>query len=90
MEKETHYVYVVLENCELYPELYETYEEAFDAVITKYKETLEEERADTTDMLPMASVVDGVVENTDTGVTTLYIEKGIYITIHRYKTKMRQ
>jgi uncharacterized phage infection (PIP) family protein YhgE len=83
-----NYVYIVSEAhqyYEIYPVLYNTYEEAYQAAIEKYKEQLDEERAEfAEDGLAMASQVD-VAENKETGKTYLYIEKGIYITIYRFK-----
>ena len=78
------HVYVVLENGELYPTLYATYEKAHAAVTTKYADELREEReAAATWDGKMASQVD-VVENTNTGTTKFHIEKGIHIIIQRY------
>ena len=78
------YVYVVLENGELYPTLYSTYDKAHAAVTTKYEEELRDEREESATWGGnMASQVD-VVENTDTGTTKLYIEKEIYIIIQRF------
>ena len=78
------HVYVVVENGELYPTLYATYEKAHAAVTTKYEEELSDEREEAASWGgDMASQVD-VVENTDTGTTKLYIEKGIHIIIQRY------
>ena len=78
------HVYVVVENGELYPTLYATYEKAYAAVTTKYEEELSDERESAASWGgQMASQVD-VVENTDTGTTKLYIEKGIHIIIQRY------
>ena len=80
-------LYVVLENGELYSTLYNSYEAAREAVLDKHAEILEEERAECAEWGgAMCSKVD-VDENTDTGTTYLYIEKGINITIQRYKTK---
>jgi hypothetical protein len=82
-------VYVVIENspdnyCHLHPVLYNTYEQAYQAAIAKYKEQLDEERAEAiADGLDMASQID-VVED-PAGVTKLYIEREIYITIRRFK-----
>ena len=69
-------VYVVVENNKeesgvLYPKLYYTYEDARDAVITKYDVDDDDEDV-------------YVKENTKTGRTQLYIEKGINIIIQRY------
>ena len=78
-------LYVVLENGELYPSLYYSYEAAREAVLDKHVETLDDERSECAEWGgTMASQVD-VVENTDTGTTRLYIEKEIYITIQRYR-----
>ena len=78
------HVYVVLENGELYPTLYSTYEKAYAAVTTKYEEELSDEREESATWGGnMASQVD-VVENTDTGTTKLYIEKEIHIIIQRF------
>ena len=82
------YVYIILENGELYPSVYYSYEAARDAVLTKYAEELDEERRECEcDEIDMASKVD-VDENKETGTTKLYIEKEIYITIHRYAVRV--
>jgi len=78
-------LYVVLENGELYPSLYYSYEAAREAVLDKHVEILDDERSECAEWGgTMASQVD-VVENTDTGTTRLYIEKEINITIQRYR-----
>lgn len=78
------HVYVVVENGELYPTLYATYEMAHAAVTTKYADELSDERESAASCGgEMASQVD-VVENTKTGTTKLHIEKGIHIIIQRY------
>ena len=77
-------LYVVLENGELYPKLYSSYDAARAAALEKYKEWLDEERSECAEWGgAMASQVD-VEENKETGTTTLYVEKEIYITIQRY------
>ena len=77
-------VYAVLENGELYPKLYSSYDSAHAAVLHKHAETLEEQRSECTEWGGrMSSKVD-VEENKETGTTTLYVEKEIYITIQRY------
>ena len=85
----TQNVYVVLENGELYPSLYYSYETAREAVLDKHAETLDDERSECAECAEwggmMASKVD-VDENTDTGTTKLYIEKEINITIQRYRS----
>ena len=81
----TKNLYVVLENGELYPKLYTSYDAAREAALEKYKELLDEERSECAEWGgSMASQVD-VEENKETGTTKLYIEKEIYITIQRYE-----
>jgi len=79
-------VYVVVENGELYPILYETYESAREAVTTKYAAELSAERTEVEEMddpsYEMVSSVD--VDENETGTTRLYIERGINIIIQRY------
>jgi len=83
-------LYVVLENGDLYPKLYSTYDAARAAALETYAEMLDEERADCAEYGGrMASQVD-VEENKETGTTKLYIEKEIYITIQRYTVEMSQ
>jgi hypothetical protein len=80
----TKNLYVVLENGELNPKLYTSYDAARAAALEPYAEMLDEERADCAEWGGrMASQVD-VEENKETGTTKLYIEKEIYITIQRY------
>jgi hypothetical protein len=77
-------VYVVLENGELYPKLYSTYDAARAAVLHNHAETLEEQRSECAEWGGrMCSQVD-VEENKETGTTRLYIEKEINIIIQRY------
>ena len=80
-------VYVVVENGELYKNLYSTYESARKAVTTKYAAELRQEWEEVKEMndpdYQMTSLI--VDENKDeTGTTYLYIEKGIHIIIQRY------
>jgi len=76
--------YVVLENGELYPTLYSTYDAARAAVLHKHADTLEEQRAECAEWNGVMSSKVDVEENRETGTTTLYVEKEIYITIQRY------
>ena len=81
-------LYVVLENGELYPKLYSTYDAARAAALHNHAETLDYERSECAEWGgSMASQVD-VEENKETGTTKLYIEKEIFITIQRYKVEM--
>jgi hypothetical protein len=76
-------VYVVLENGELYPNLYSTYELAREAVTTKYAEELQSQREEAEEMgWRMSTSVDN--DEDESGTTKLYIEKEIYIIIQRY------
>jgi hypothetical protein len=82
-EERGKHVYVVVENGELYPTLYATYEKAHAAVQDKYADELRDERESAASWNgTMASQVD-VVES-ETGATKLYIERGINIIIQRY------
>ena len=84
------HVYVVLENGELYPKLYSTYDAAHAAVLHKHADTLEEQRAECAEWnCIMSSKVD-VEENRETGTTALYVEKDICITIQRYTVETSQ
>jgi len=80
-------VYVVVENGELYPVLYSTYEEARAAALDNHAEALDYERSECAEWGGMmASQVD--VEEDTSGQTKLYVEKEIYIIIQRYKAIM--
>ena len=80
-------VYAIVENGELYPVLYSSYESARKAVTTKYAAELRDEWEEVKEMndpdYKMASDVF-VDENEERGTTYLYIEKGIHINIQRY------
>ena len=83
-ESGSNNLYVVLENGELYPKLYSTYDAARAAALDNHAEILDEERSECAEWGGrMASQID-VEENKETGTTSLYIEKEIYITIQRY------
>jgi len=83
-------VYIVLENGELYPNAYSTYELARQAVLTKYADILRAERAEFEGWGKsagyknkyMSSTVD--IDENKSGTTELYIEREINITIQRY------
>jgi hypothetical protein len=78
-------VYVVVENGELYPVLYSSYESARKAVTTKYAAKLREEWEEVKDMNdPDFNMVSSIVDENETGRTYLYIERGIHIIIQRY------
>jgi hypothetical protein len=74
--------YVVVENGEIYPHIYLKYASAVDAVKEKHAEMLKEQIKEArylSDMEEMLAQVN-VPENLS-GVTYLYIEKGINIRI---------
>ena len=86
-------VYVVLENGELYPNIYSTYELAREAVMTKYAEELRAEIEEfeewgrayyKTDNPADAMASEVYIDENESGTTNLYIERGINITIQRY------
>lgn len=80
-------VYVVVENGELYPVPYSSYESARKAVTTKYAAELREEWEDVKEMNdPDYKMVSVIVDESNTDTTELYIEKGINIIIRRYKS----
>jgi len=78
-------IYVVVENGELYPVIYSSYESARKAVTTKYAVELREEWEEVKEMNdPDYKMVSSIVDESETGRTYLYIEKGIHIIIQRY------
>ena len=78
-------VYVVVENGELYPVLYSSYESARKAVTTKYAAELRDEWEEAKEMNdPDFQMASSIVDESDTDTTLLYIEKGINIIIRRY------
>jgi hypothetical protein len=74
-------VYVVIENGMLYGTAYATYAAAVKAVKEKHAEYLEELHY-LSDIESMLEDVN-VPENKATGISHLYIEKGINILIHK-------
>lgn len=81
-------MYIVVENSEyqppnggVYSTTFNTFEEAKAAALANYKDVLDKEREEMGEDEQMTSEVD--VPESTTGVTTLYIEKGINIYIHK-------
>ena len=81
------FIYIVIENSDdepsgggLIPRTFHTFEEARTHAIAKYTEELNRQREECGDY-EIASEVD--VPESETGLTTLYIEKGIHIYIHK-------
>jgi len=71
------FVYVVIENGDAYPCAYTTYDKAAEAVRAKYKQVID----DDTDGI--YSVNDLFTPESPTGISKMYVEKGIHIEIHR-------
>ena len=76
-------IYVVIENGEPYPNAYSSFSLAVFAAKEKHNEAIEEQVLEA-DGEPICSDLD-VPENIKTGKTSLYVEKGIYIEIHKLR-----
>jgi len=81
------HIYIVVENGEAYQQAYTTYEYAINVIKNKYKDIIEEDLifSKEYDCVPCCDV--DVKENQETGITKLYIEKQIYITIYKVVVK---
>ena len=85
------FVYIVIENSDeelpgggVFPTTYKTFLEAKAAAIGQYQEELKRQVEEIGDNSP----IEGVdVPESKTGFTTLYIEKGIYLYIHKLHVK---
>jgi hypothetical protein len=79
------FVYIIVENGEPYPIAYKTYKSAVNKVKKKHKEYLEEQIKELyhLDMIESVLADINVPENTEKGLSRLYIEKGINIEIHK-------
>jgi len=85
------FIYVVLENSDqeppgggLYPNAFKTFEEAKAFAIGKFQDELDRQMEEIGDNSVM-EYVD--VPESVTGITNMYIEKGIYIYIHKISVK---
>ena len=76
------FVYVVIENGDPYPCVYTTYEKAAEAVRFKYKQEIDHDIY-WKDTDGMNSVNDLFTPGSPTGMSLMYVEKGIHIEIHR-------
>jgi hypothetical protein len=76
-------IYVVIENGDPYPIAYNTYYQAIEAVKTKHKEEIEEELRWLEENPGQHGCNDVDVRESASGISRLYIEKGIHIEIHR-------
>jgi hypothetical protein len=78
-------IYVVVENGELYPNIYSSYDSARKAVTTKYAAELRAEWEEGQELNdPDYNMASVIVDENETGITELYIEKGIHVIIQRY------
>jgi len=78
-------IYVVIENGECYPIAYTTYISAVKAVKQKHKEYIESQIKELAYLEDIENLIAdiNVNENVETGITHLYIEKGINIFINK-------
>lgn len=74
-------VYVVIENGEPYEKVYTSFASAKAAVNEKYAEEIAEQIRES-EGYPICSKIDEP-ENISTGITYLYVEKGIQIYIYK-------
>jgi len=81
------HVYIVVENGEAYQQAYSTYEYAINIVKTKYKDIIEKDLKNSKECGCNPCCEVDVEENQETGITKLYIEKEIYITIYKLVVK---
>jgi len=82
-------VYVILINCELLPNYFNTYEEALDEVMMRYPDWDDRYDKDGTEnkyAINKVEVKEGQ-DSEDENITQLYIEKGIHISIHKLVLK---
>jgi hypothetical protein len=87
------FVYVVIENSDLespgggvFPNAYTTFEKAKAAAIRKYQDELHRQIDEFGD--DSAIMMDVDVPESETGCTSLYIEKGIHMFIHKLPVKI--
>jgi hypothetical protein len=76
------FVYVVIENGDAYPCAYTTYDKAAEAVRAKYKQVIDDD-IEWKESEGMHSVNDLFTPENPTGMSLMYVEKGIHIEIHR-------
>jgi len=82
-------IYIVIENGVLYTDAFTHYKSAINEVKKKHKRYIEEYIKDVGDLevIETALAEINVPENTKTGISYLYIEKGINIEIHKIPIK---
>ena len=76
------YVYVIVENGDVYPNVYMTYAAAVKVVNDKHEDYLREQIEELPEYKEQILGEVNPLEN-PTGKTLLYIEKGIHIEIHK-------
>ena len=76
-----NFVYIVVENCIPYLHAHASFASAVAVAKEKHRTTIEEQILEA-DGNPICSDLD-VPENTLTGITYLYVEKGIHIYIYK-------
>jgi 16S rRNA C967 or C1407 C5-methylase (RsmB/RsmF family) len=83
------YIYIVVENGEAYPMAYESYKLAVKSIKEKHKEYIQEQIKEIYNLDDIESILADIntPENTETGISKLYIEKGINIQIHKLPIK---
>jgi hypothetical protein len=83
------FIYIIIENGEPYLKTFKNYKSAIQAIKEKHKEYLEEQIKEVYDLYSIETILDNinVPENIESGISYLYIEKGIHIHIHKVVIK---
>ena len=83
-------IYIVIENGEPYPTGFTTYKAAVISVKEKHREYLETQIKELVNLSDIEYLLDNinVPENVETGISKLYIEKGINIEIYKIPIKI--
>ena len=79
------FIYIIVENGSPYPKVYKTYKSAIESVKEKHREYIEEQIKEVKNLFDIENILAdiNVPENIISGVSKLYIEKGINIEICR-------
>jgi hypothetical protein len=75
------FVYIVIENDTPYPNAFTSYEKAAEAVRANYKAEIDEDTYYKENGMQIVNEL--FTEESPTGVSRMYVEKGIHIEIHR-------
>jgi hypothetical protein len=83
-------IYIVIENGDPYPTGFTTYKSAVISVKEKHREYLETQIKELVNLSDIEYLLDNinVPENVETGISKLYIEKGINIEIYKIPIKI--